>query len=66
MNEVRWSDRDHMGGVSPGPASDVDLLLVLRDDASQEDRRRVLADVERLEANHMFVDPSSPASWRPR
>lgn len=41
------------GGFSE-PASDVDLLLVLRDDASQEDRRQVRADVARLEAHHGF------------
>ncbi|MDQ6769715.1 MAG: nucleotidyltransferase domain-containing protein [Gemmatimonadota bacterium] len=41
------------GGFS-GPASDVDLLLVLRDDVSQEEKRRLRDDVVRLEARHGF------------
>lgn len=41
------------GGFS-AQASDVDLILVLRDDASQKDRRRLLDDVARLEAQHGF------------
>jgi len=35
-------------------ASDVDLLLVLRDDASREDRRGLLDDVARLEVQYGF------------
>jgi predicted nucleotidyltransferase len=45
------------GGFS-GPASDVDLLLVLRDDASREDRRRLRDDVARLEAHYGFREVS--------
>jgi predicted nucleotidyltransferase len=43
------------GGFS-GTASDVDLLLVLRDGASVEERRRLCDDVARLEAYHGLRD----------
>jgi predicted nucleotidyltransferase len=46
------------GGFS-GAASDVDLILVLPDDASQDDRCRLRGDVARLEALHGFR-PDSP------
>lgn len=41
------------GGFS-GTVSDVDLVLVLHDEASREDRRRLRDDVARLEALHGF------------
>ena len=51
------------GGFS-GSTSDVDLLLVLRDGASREDRRRLLEDVARLEAHHGLreIRPLPPGS----
>lgn len=47
------------GGYSPA-VSDVDLLLVLRDEAKAEDRRRVHDTVSKLEARHGLPKPRSP------
>src|SRR2546421_1599806 len=47
------------GGLSA--ASDVDVIIVLRDDASRQDRERLREDVARLEARHGFrEDPRRP------
>jgi len=45
-------------GGFDGPVSDVDLLLVVDDDASPEDRLALRGAVERLEALHGFRDPA--------
>jgi predicted nucleotidyltransferase len=45
------------GGFSEG-VSDVDLIIVLGDDATSENRRRLREDVERLEAVHGFRLPT--------
>jgi predicted nucleotidyltransferase len=51
------------GGFS-GTVSDVDLILVLPDDASREDRLRLRDDVARLEALHGFRAGHLPARGR--
>jgi hypothetical protein len=44
-------------------ASDVDLIVVIPDGASREERARVRGEVVRLEIEHGFKQPVEPRSW---
>jgi hypothetical protein len=43
--------------------SDVDLIIVIPDGASREERVRVRGEVVRLEIEHGFKEPVGPRSW---
>ena len=43
--------------------SDVDLIVVIPDGASREERVRVRGEVVRLEIEHGFKEPSGPRNW---
>jgi predicted nucleotidyltransferase len=50
-------------GVFARQVSDVDLIIVLSDGISQEERARVRDEVSRLEIDHGLKKPAGPGNW---
>src|SRR6266511_3677035 len=52
------------GGFSS--VSDVDLIIVLADDTTQDDKRRLREEIARLETIHGFRPPAAHSSGAPK